>query len=519
MGVVLGLLAAAVPASAARQCALPGPGEPYKSVPAERLDLDPGPIRRLRALAEARGSITSGIYRHGCLVAESDYGANQRFESFSAAKSVTAMVALRAMSLGMLSADDPMGAHITEADKAHGAIKVRQLLTQTSGLRWNFARDYNVAMADRIRDGLTLDFAHAPGTHWEYFQTGPALVTGTVEQAVGMDFQAFAQKELFGPLGIGPHSWSWTRDATGNTVGFYGISMARDDWARLSGLMMAGGVWKGERLLDKGLVRDALTPTRQNPGYGYLFWLNKRQRYISPTVTSRAVRGHRFVESLTPDMFTMAGFLSQINAGMPSLDMQIVRMGLPPSRSLDLDPTQLLAEGGEFEHESGRLAMKAVRDVDVPDPGPYPKALNLPQPSLEHSLITSLLEPGQILGGVAQAPLPPAGPRRAHALVLDQGRARVERGSRVRIRLRCSRAVAAGPCRGRVWLKLAGGGTLASAPLSAPAGGRVMARLRVPRSAVRRARRSSGGLQTILAARNDDSTGGTMARRGFRLLP
>jgi CubicO group peptidase (beta-lactamase class C family) len=61
------------------------------------------------------------------------------------AKSVTSLMSGRAMTLGLISPDDPVGALLPEADGPHGAITMRDLLTMTSGLRWNGLRDYNIA--------------------------------------------------------------------------------------------------------------------------------------------------------------------------------------------------------------------------------------------------------------------------------------------------------------------------------------------------------------------------------------
>ena len=74
------------------------------------------------------------------------------------AKSVTSLVFGRAMQLGLVSPDDPVGSLVPEADGPHGAITLRDLLTMTSGLRWNGFRDYNIfTMPDRIVDALTLE--------------------------------------------------------------------------------------------------------------------------------------------------------------------------------------------------------------------------------------------------------------------------------------------------------------------------------------------------------------------------
>jgi hypothetical protein len=48
---------------------------------------------------------------------------------------------------------------------------VRQLLTMSTGLHWNFFRDYNNFPVDRVGDALSLPFDRRPGTWFEYHQS------------------------------------------------------------------------------------------------------------------------------------------------------------------------------------------------------------------------------------------------------------------------------------------------------------------------------------------------------------
>ena len=55
--------------------------------------------------------------------------ARGQFESWSLAKSVTALVFGRAMTQELISRHDRIGGLITEADSPHGAVSLEQLLT------------------------------------------------------------------------------------------------------------------------------------------------------------------------------------------------------------------------------------------------------------------------------------------------------------------------------------------------------------------------------------------------------
>ena len=127
-----------------------------------------------------QASFAIRVYRGGCLVGEdrlADSNRHSRYQSWSMAKSVTSMIFGRAMTLGLMSPDDPVGSLVPEADKAHGEITVHDLLTMTSGLKWNGARDYNIfTMPDRVRDALTLEVVKPHGTYFEYAQSAVALL-------------------------------------------------------------------------------------------------------------------------------------------------------------------------------------------------------------------------------------------------------------------------------------------------------------------------------------------------------
>ena len=136
-------------------------------------------------------SLSVRVFRHGCLVAADPLEPTNRdtkFESWSMAKSVTSLMFGRAVELGLISPDDPVGSLLPEADREHGAITMRHLLTMTSGLHWNGLRDYNVFTGfDRVRDALTLGTDHKPGTYFEYAQSPVSLLAEAIGRSAGRD--------------------------------------------------------------------------------------------------------------------------------------------------------------------------------------------------------------------------------------------------------------------------------------------------------------------------------------------
>lgn len=356
------VLGPAPAAHAATTCAPPTGPEEFQRVAPAQVDLDGARLRSATRFMTSRLALSVRIYRHGCLAATSDldrYTQHTRNNLWSATKGVVALLAGRAITQGALGLDDPIGRYLPEADTAHGAITVRQLLTQTSGLRFSWLSD--LLAKDTVRYTLSLPFAHEPGTWFEYAQTTVTLLAAVIQRAVGDDLQAYAQRELFDPLGIPRSHWSWSRDARRQTHGYAFLSLPPKDLGRIGQLLLQEGRWRGEQLIDPGYVRELRAPTPTNPGYGFLIWTNAGERFLTASAPARREVGRRFIPAAPPDAYAITGFMGQYVIVLPSLDMVIVRTGLPS----DDDPT-----AGDIDQEGTRRLMQAVADVDVPDPGP-----------------------------------------------------------------------------------------------------------------------------------------------------
>lgn len=487
----LAALLAAAPASAAKTCAEPG-DDWERATPAE-VGMDAAKLQDAVDYASSQATFATRIYRHGCLVfADRLYERNRNawYESWSMAKSITAMVFGRAMTRGLISPDDPIGALVPEADAAHGAITVRDLLTMTGGMRWNGFRDYNIFMEDRLRDFLTVEIVKEPGTWYEYSQTGPFMVAEAVQRAVGEDFQAFAQRELMTPLGIRPGRWSWGRDGKGRTQGFFGVQMRPDDYGRLGDLMRRGGVWKGRRLLSAEFMRRAIEPSPTNGCYGWLIWLNRAKPCIGPTVSERPVRDRRQFPGLPADLYKFSGLFGQLVTVLPTQDVVIVRNGQ--------DPGLVPAGGPSWEPTLYAKVLGAITDGEVPDSGEPPAVPgDAGQENPDAGFQYSWRETDQVGAPFSDEPVPAAGPFRQRALILRSARVN---GTRVTVRALCP-AAATRPC--------AGTARVTGAPLAASYAIRpgdtftLRFALRRPRAAIR------------VVAVNADDAGGTRSVAGF----
>ncbi len=486
LAVLVAMLVLAAPARAEKACSEPVPGaDGWERATPSEAGMDAAALAAAMNYGTSQSSFAIRVYRDGCLVAE-DLGApanrTTTFESWSMAKSITSLIFGRAYTKGLITPDDRLGALIPEADADHGAITVRDLLTMTSGLEWNGFRDYDVAMPDRVRDALRTPVTKRPGTYWEYSQSGPALLAEATQRAIGEDFQAFAQRALFGPIGILPGSWSWTRDRAGHTQGFFGVQMRPDDYARLGELLRRGGVWNGRRLLSRRYVRDAVTPIRQSGCYGYLIWLNAAQPCVGVRISERPVRDRRLFPDAPADMYRFSGLFGQLVTVFPTQGIIVERNGQDPGLA-----------GVNWEAELYRRVLGAVTDEPFTPPADAPATADPDTSDPDRGFQTSF-EQGAV-DPFLPGELPPAGPARARAVRLS---AQV-RGRRVRLRVACPAALGTGRCDGVA--KLAG--RARRFRLAAGTATTVRYRVRHPRRRSVRARvtDAGGGVTTRLALR------------------
>jgi len=196
---------------------------------------DHPPYRRTRAVVVLYdGHVIAERYAPG-------YGVATPLLGYSATKSVISALVGILVRQGRLAVEQPapVAAWSDPSDPRH-AITIDQLLRMTSGL----ALDETQSPFNPVARMLYLErdmagFAEsagleaAPGSAWNYTSGNTLIISKIIRDAVGghaADVLRFAQRELFGPLGM--RNVTLEFDATGTPVGStYMLAPARD-WAR-----------------------------------------------------------------------------------------------------------------------------------------------------------------------------------------------------------------------------------------------------------------------------------------------
>lgn len=229
-----------------------------------------------------------------------EFGPDQRWESYSVAKSVTSTLLGIAMQQGHVGGlDDTLQTYISElSGSAYDGVTVGQLLTMTSGVRWNedyadpesdVAQMYLGACVDGQAHALSylraLPREHPPGTHWNYNTAETDLIGLVVERATGRPLAHYLSDVIWRPYGMAAEA-TWIRDeCDGSNTGGSGLSATLGDYARLGQLMLEGGRIDGQQVIAEawmqGAVRGQDSAGAPERGYGYQWWTDTDGSYMA----------------------------------------------------------------------------------------------------------------------------------------------------------------------------------------------------------------------------------------------
>ena len=361
-------------------CTLPSGGTTFETATPAQEDLDPAAVDQALLYAETHLRASVQIFRNNCLVGTSLLNAvtaNVPWEVFSATKSVVSILTGIAYDQHKLDLDDPIGMYLPGGpgwgDAAHRAITIRDLLTETAGIRESILAEFASIGTDPniAQEALAQPITHPPGTHFEYSQRDVDLLAYVVQRAVGEGLQTFAEQYLFGPIGIPANSYFWLKDRSGNTYGYANLFIPPTQFAKLGLLMQNNGVWRGTRILSSSYIEQAVANSPMNPCYGFLFWHNGGGSCTGANIPAAETVTGPLIGSAPPDLFAMVGALQQNNFMIPSLHMTVTWTGAFGDTAPNLSVLLSAGPTSDLYYNFFQRLMAGVLDVNVPNPGPY----------------------------------------------------------------------------------------------------------------------------------------------------
>jgi CubicO group peptidase (beta-lactamase class C family) len=130
------------------------------------------------------------------------------FNLASISKVFTSVAVMSLVESGKLGLDDPIGKYLDQLPQTWHRVKIRQLLSHTSGLP-DIVINADVSLATvaettpaalKILRDRPLDFE--PGKKWRYNQTNYLLLSMLIEKLSGQTFATYCKSHLFAPFGI-----------------------------------------------------------------------------------------------------------------------------------------------------------------------------------------------------------------------------------------------------------------------------------------------------------------------------
>ena len=227
-----------------------------------------------------------------------------RWTSFSVAKSFTSTLVGAAIQDGFIkSMDDKVSDYIPQMKgSAYDDVSIRQLLTMTSGVKWN--EDYADPNSDVAKfnnhkpeegvDSLVSYMRKLPreapaGTRWLYSTGETNLVGLLLTQATKKPLADYLSEKIWKPAGMEQQA-SWLLSKSGNEISGCCIQAAARDYARMGQFIANGAKVNGKSIVPEGWLEQATSARtgigQPGRGYGYQWWT-----YDDGTFAARGIFG------------------------------------------------------------------------------------------------------------------------------------------------------------------------------------------------------------------------------------
>jgi CubicO group peptidase (beta-lactamase class C family) len=215
---------------------------------------------------------------------------SNRWSSLSVAKSVTSTLVGVAIRDGYIkSVDDYVTDYIPELKgSAYDSVKIRHLLTMTTGIRWNESYtdpDSDIARfsTDSIEPGInaTVSYmrrlpAEAESGKRFLYSTGETHLLGVlVSAATSQTLSHYLSSKIWEPYGMEQNA-TWTLDRTGQELAGCCLEMTLRDFGRFGQFVLENGRINGESIVPVNWFRTATqirVPLWPGGGYGYGWWI------------------------------------------------------------------------------------------------------------------------------------------------------------------------------------------------------------------------------------------------------
>jgi CubicO group peptidase (beta-lactamase class C family) len=262
------------------------------------------------------------------------------FHLASVTKIFTGVAMMKLVGSGQVQLETPVTEVLEGLPRSWHRVRIRHLLSHTSGLpRWEQSSGFRavpdderdaVSPADRVRFAAEVPLQFEPGARFSYGTTAYVAAGLVIERLTGREFTAFVHDEIFAPLGMASTTYGSSYDVVMNrnpvlynretgmlrtwvysyagSLPAAGANSSMTDMARFLSAVDQGQV------LHPSLLAELWSPTTlsdgSRSGYG-LGWTVAEHR--GRTVVGHEGGGHTWVTHF-PDEHLSVVILSNLNA-------------------------------------------------------------------------------------------------------------------------------------------------------------------------------------------------------------
>ena len=207
----------------------------------------------------------------------------------SAAKSIISLLVGIAIDQGHLSGvHQPIGDFFPDyfkvrPDPEKESITIQDLLTMRAGLASTSRRNYGrwVLSDNWVEYALGQPLVEQPGEEMIYSTGSSHLLSVILTRATGVSTREFADRYLFGPLGI--RVGGWDRDPQGYYLGGNNMALSPSALLKIGTMVMNRGVFNRKQIVPRAWIAESMqvyTRSHFNPyDYGYGWWQRELNGY------------------------------------------------------------------------------------------------------------------------------------------------------------------------------------------------------------------------------------------------
>ncbi|MGB1031346.1 MAG: serine hydrolase domain-containing protein [Flavobacteriales bacterium] len=241
--------------------------------------------------------------------------------SFSMAKSFTAMAVGKAQEEGLLSVDDKVSKYLERySEGENNNLTIKHLLQMRSNLGFgeDYANPFGYQAKAYYNDdlfGITAPYRveQSPGTTWQYQGGNTVILHEILEKVTGKTLADLFSESIYSKIGAEHDAYWGLDDPDGKEKAFSAVYATARDFARIGKLYLHHGKWNGNQVLDSAYVAESLESSKvpDKDGlpanhYGYQWWID---------------------DSEIPKFYMCQGMRGQYIINVPEEELTIVRLG------------------------------------------------------------------------------------------------------------------------------------------------------------------------------------------------